>query len=189
VRPIPARPTAVPHIVGPAPDDDEHDPGARPTPSPSAHEPGGEDEEPTAPVTHVDPHDDVAWGQGPTVLKSVGFNRARRPDGRRNKSRRRPDASAPPAASGRSPVAAPTGPAEGAPTGDPRARRKGRQRRRGRRDGAGTGQEVPPRPAPVAPAVAPSGGDRPPVEGAPSREGGGERPGGGRRRRRRRGRR
>ena len=114
VRPIPARPTAAPQIVGPAPDDDEHDPGARPMPSPSAHEPGGEDEEPTAPVTHVDPHDDVAWGQGPTVLKSVGFNRARRPDGRRNKGRRRPDAGAPPAASGRSPVAAPTGPAEGA---------------------------------------------------------------------------
>ena len=94
VRPIPARPAAAPHIVGPAPDDDEHDPGARPMPSPSAHEHGGDDEEPTAPVTHVDPHDDVAWGQGPTVLKPVGFNRARRPDGRRNKGRRRPDASA-----------------------------------------------------------------------------------------------
>ena len=101
VRPIPARPTPAPQIVGPAPDDDEHDPGARPMPSPGAHEPGGDDEEPTAPVTHVDPHDDVAWGQGPTVLKPVGFNRARRPDGRRNKGRRRPEASAAPAAGGR----------------------------------------------------------------------------------------
>ena len=189
VRPIPARPIAAPQIVGPAPDDDEHDPGARPMPSASEHEPGGDDEEPTAPVTHVDPHDDVAWGQGPTVLKSAGFNRARRPDGRRNKGRPRPDAGTPPAASGRSPVAAPTAPVEGGGAGDLGARRKGRQRRRGRRDGGGTGQAGSPRPEPAAPGGAPSDGDRQPAEGGPPRDGGVERPGGGRRRRRRRGRR
>jgi len=190
VRPIPARPARAPQIVGPAPDDDEDDPGARPMPPPGAHEHGADDEEPTAPVTHVDPHDDVAWGQGPTVLKPVGFNRARRPDGRRNKGRRQPPLGAAPAAVGQPPVpGASTGPAEGVGAGDPGARRKGRQRRRGRRDGGGAAQGGPPRPEPAAPGGAPTGGDRPPGEGRPLRDGEGERPGGRGRRRRRRGRR
>jgi len=197
VRPIPARPAPAPQIVGPAPDDDEHDPGARPTPPPGAHEQGADDEEPTAPVTHVDPHDDVAWGQGPTVLKPVGFIRARRPDGRRNKGRRRPEVAAPPA-SGGSPLASPdqppasgasTGSAAGGGAGDAGARRKGQKRRRGRRDARGPGQDGPPRQEPPAPGSAPAGGDRPPGEGRPAQPGEGERPGGGRRHRRRRGRR
>jgi len=191
VRPIPARPAPAPQIVGPAPDDDEDDPGARPMAPPGAHEHGADDEEPTAPVTHVDPHDDVAWGQGPTVLKPVGFMRARRPDGRRNKGRRRPEAGAAPAAGGRPPVpeASPGGeaspvPGEGGRTGNPGARRKGR--RRGRRDGGGTGQEGP-RPEPAAPGGAPTGGDRQPGAGRSPGDGEGERPGSeGRRRRRRR---
>ena len=192
VRPIPARAAPAPQIVGPAPDDNEDDPGARPMPPPGAHEHGSDDEEPTAPVTHVDPHDDVAWGQGPTVLKPVGFIRARRPDGRRNKGRRRPEAGAAPAAGGPpEPAALPvpgasTGPAEGGRAGDPGPRRKGRQRRRGRRDGGAAGQEGPPRSGPAAPGGATSGGDRQPGEGRPLRDGEGEGPGGGGRRRRRR---
>ena len=35
VRPIPARPATTPQIVGPAPGDDEEDPGARPMPPPA----------------------------------------------------------------------------------------------------------------------------------------------------------
>jgi 23S rRNA (guanosine2251-2'-O)-methyltransferase len=184
VRPIPARPVPAPQIVGPAPDDEENDPGARPMTPPGAHEHGADDDEPTAPVTHVDPHDDVAWGQGPTVLKPVGFNRARRPDGRRNKGRRRPAAGVAPASGGRPPVpgASPV-PGEGAGTGEPGARRKGR--RRGRRDRGSAGQEGPPRPEPPAAGGAPAGGDRQPGEGRPPRGGEGEQPGRGRRRRRR----
>jgi len=198
VRPIPARPAPAPQIVGPAPDDDEHDPGARPIPAPGAHDPGADDEEPTAPVRHVDPHDDVAWGQGPTVLKPVGFSRVRRPDGRRNKGRRRPEASTAPAAGGRQPApAAPpasevspapeASPAsrEGGGAGGPRARRK--SRRRGRRDGGGTGQEASARPEPAPPGGAPAGGDRPAGESHSPRDGEGERSRGGGRRRRRRG--
>ncbi len=102
VRPIPARPAPAPRIIGPAPDDAETDPGARPLPPVDVdahdHEPDlelGDDELPL-PVTHVDPHDDVAWGQGPTVLKSVGFDRIRRPNGRRGKGRRRQGGGRPP---------------------------------------------------------------------------------------------
>ena len=195
VRPIPARPAAAPQIVGPAPDDDEHDPGARPVAPPGAHDPGADEEEPTVPVTHVDPHDDVAWGQGPTVLKPVGFNRVRRPDGRRGKGRRRPPASAAAAADSRPPAPQAPGSVEGGRTGggaaDPGGHRKGRRRRRGRREAGGAGQGGPsPRPDPAAPyGGAPTGGDRPPGEGPPPRGVEGGRPGGGGRRRRRRGRR
>jgi len=197
VRPIPSRPASAPQIEGPAPGDDEEDPGARPMPPPGAHEHGADEEEPFVPVTHVDPHDDVAWGQGPTVLKSVGFNRARRPDGRRNKGRRRPPAAALPASGGPPresfgpPPApgAPTGAAPGGGAGDPGVRRKGQRRRRGRRDGRGPGQEGPPRSEPAPPGAAPAAGDRQPGEGRPPGTGEGERPGGRGRRRRRRGRR
>ena len=184
VRPIPARAATAPQIVGPAPDDDEVDPGARPMPRPGAHEPGADDEEPTAPVTHVDPHDDVAWGHGPTILKPVGFNRVRRPDGRRSKGRRRPIAG-PVSGGGPPEPGAAVGTAEGVRAGDPDpgARRKGRRRRRGRRGGAG--QEGPRPPGAAAPGGAPTGGDRRPGEGHAPRENEGERPGGGRRRRRR----
>ncbi|HEX9188509.1 MAG TPA: 23S rRNA (guanosine(2251)-2'-O)-methyltransferase RlmB, partial [Vicinamibacteria bacterium] len=87
VRPIPARAT-VPHIVGPSPEDLETDPGARPLPPPDELE-GEEDERGSeASVTHADLHDEVAWGQGPTVLKPVGFEALRRPDRRRGKGGR-----------------------------------------------------------------------------------------------------
>jgi len=197
VRPIPARPAAAPHILGPAPGDDEEDPGARPMSWPVPQEHDADEEEPMVPVTHVDPQDDVAWGQGPTVLKPVGFMRARRPDGRRNKGRRRPPVAATSAPGGLPPPSPGQPPVPGVSTGistergpgDPGARRKGQKRRRGRRDGRGAGQGGPPRPESAAPGSAPAGGDRPPGEGHPTREGEGERPGGRGRRRRRRGRR
>jgi 23S rRNA (guanosine2251-2'-O)-methyltransferase len=200
VRPIPAKPST-PHIVGPAPGDDEDDPGARPMALPDQDETGDEDDGPLTPVTHVDPHDDVAWGQGPTVLKPVGFMRARRPDGRdgrRNKGRRRPPApaGAPPAGAAPAPGGPP--PASGVPTGPsagggavdhPGARRKGQKRRRGRRDGRGPGHDAAPRPEPASPGGAPAPADRPPGEPRPAHQGEGDRPAGRGRRRRRRGRR
>ncbi len=196
VRPIPARP-ATPQIVGPAPDDDEEDPGARPMPWEAPSEAGTDEEEATSPVSHVDPHDDVAWGQGPTVLKPVGFMRARRPDGRRSKGRRRPPGaaaapgSAAPASVGSPSSAEPSsGPAPGGGTGDPGARRKGQKRRRGRRDGRGPAQSGgPPRADTAVPGAASAPGDQSPGETRPPREGEGERPGRRGRRRRRRGRR
>ena len=132
VRPIPARPAPAPRIIGPAPDDEETDPGARPLPPVDVdaqdREPDLEDggDEPPLPVTHVDPHDDVAWGQGPTVLKSVGFDRIRRPNGRRGKGRRQQGGGQPPLRD-HPPGGPPPGDA-GAPPG-PAPRRKGRRRR------------------------------------------------------------
>ena len=185
VRPIPARPAPAPRIVGPAPDDTETDPGARPLAPPGASdlEPDGDQpddgDEGPVPVTHVDPHDDVAWGQGPTILKSVGFNRVRRPNGRRGKGRRRPGGGAPPLRD------RPQGPPPGDPGAPPAPppRRKGR-RRRGRREPGEPGGARPREPgAPGGDGASsgPSPGASPSVP--PSQ---GERPGGGDRRRRRR---
>ncbi len=139
VRPIPVKPAAAPTIVGPEPGDEEADPGARP--APPAHgaldAADAEDAEDVAlPVTHVDPHDEVAWGQGPTVLKPAGFERVRRPNDRRTRGRRRPAPGRPP---GVRPAVPP--PVPGAPE-PPVARRKGRRRRK-RREGVPPG---PPRP-------------------------------------------
>jgi 23S rRNA (guanosine2251-2'-O)-methyltransferase len=183
VRPIPARPASAAQIIGPAPDDEETDPGARPLPDAYDHDQdhGFDGDEP--PVTHLDPHDDVAWGQGPTVLKPVGFDRLRRPDGRRGKGRRRPASGAPPAAGSR-----PTGPppGEGGPPPERGGRRKGRRHRRGRREGGGTGG--PPRPASGGSGGEPTSSEPPRGEGGPAPGGPGERPEGrpGRHRRRRR---
>jgi 23S rRNA (guanosine2251-2'-O)-methyltransferase len=137
VRPIPARASAPHQIVGPAADDEENDPGARPMPPPYGAEAlmDDGDEEQALAVRHVELHEDVAWGQGPTVLKPVGFERARRNDGRRRHGRRHgphgerrgphaPERSGPPVEG-----SAGGPPSEGAPL------RKGRRRRRGRRDG------------------------------------------------------
>jgi 23S rRNA (guanosine2251-2'-O)-methyltransferase len=186
VRPIPARPAPAPRITGPAPDDEETDPGARPLPPVDVdtyeHEPdleAGDDELPL-PVTHVDPHDDVAWGQGPTVLKSVGFDRIRRPNGRRGKGRRRPGGGSPPLRD-QPPAGPPPGDAGAAP--GPAPRHKGR-RRHGRREGGGPGGPPPTPPGgpggdPPSPERSP--GETPAVPGGP-----GEGPGGGGHRRRHR---
>ena len=148
VRPIPSRPSAHNHIVGPAADDDEADPGARPYLSNDGDGAEDDGDEATPSVRHVDLHDDVAWGQGPIVLKPVGFDRARRNDGRRRQGRRhgppgerrgphthgqeRP-APAPPEATG----------GDAPPPGDA-PHRKGRRRRRGRRREGAPGGGGPP---------------------------------------------
>ena len=188
VRPIPARPQSL-QIVGPAADDAETDPGARPAPPLVGDD--ATSEVAAASVRHVDLSDDVAWGQGPMILKPVGFDRPQRVDDRRRKGRRhRPPGQErrgpPPAAAaagndraGREAREGPDGregPQEGAP------QRKGRRRRRrGHRDGVpGAGS-----PPPVATSRGPesAGGaapERPPgPDGAPAE-------GGGRKRRRRR---
>jgi 23S rRNA (guanosine2251-2'-O)-methyltransferase len=187
VRPIPARPAAAPRIVGPAPDDTETDPGARPFAERDALEvepdgDGADADEGLLPVAHLDPHDDVAWGQGPTILKPAGFERVHRPNGRRGKGRRRPGGGPPPQRQAHE--APQTGEAGGAPP-LPSARRKGR-RRRGRRPLGGPGGPPPRQPGPPtgeSPASAPrQGPDAPPRAGHEQRPGGGDRP---RRRRRR----
>jgi 23S rRNA (guanosine2251-2'-O)-methyltransferase len=141
VRPIPARPQA-PQIIGPAADDAETDPGARPAQSFGDDSAGdGATDIAAASVRHVDLSDDVAWGQGPVILKPVGFDRPHRLDDRRHKGRgHRPlgqeRRGPPPAASaegrqGRESMEGRAGPQAGEPE------RKGRRRRRrGRRDGA-----------------------------------------------------
>jgi hypothetical protein len=189
VRPIPARPHA-PQIVGPAPDDAETDPGARPAQPIDGDDPASDVA--AASVRHVDLSDDVAWGQGPVVLKPIGFDRPHRVDDRRRKGRRhRPPGQErrgpPPAASANGPGLGPgderegregrEGPNDGGPP------RKGRRRRRrGRRDGApGSGPPPTPGVSRGPEAVSGPGPERPGgQEGSPA--GGG----GGRKRRRRR---
>jgi 23S rRNA (guanosine2251-2'-O)-methyltransferase len=180
VRPIPARPAPAPRIVGPAPDDAETDPGARPLLLPADHE----DEDATLPVTHVDPHEDVAWGQGPTVLKPAGFERVRRNDGGHGRKRRRPPSGGARGFGERAPAPSP---AEGAAPPGPGRRHTGRRRRGERRDDAPPGGG-PPRAEPGAAGDLPPGEAQPPGDGQPGSAGPGERPGGGggRRRRRRR---
>jgi len=142
VRPIPVRPSAEPQVIGPHPDDEESDPGAAPLPladrdgedGPS----GDEDPDPETPaLPHVDIHgEEVAWGQGPTVLKPVDSRRGRRlPPGRRKTSRRRPAGkakapAAPPAADG------PEKPKPDGATEESPARKARRRRRRKKATGA-----------------------------------------------------
>jgi 23S rRNA (guanosine2251-2'-O)-methyltransferase len=179
VRPIPARPAAAHQIVGPGADDSETDPGARPLMSVDADGDGeGEvdgDSQALTAVRHVELHEDVAWGQGPLVLKSVGFDRARRNDGRRHKGRRHGPHGGRPHGHERS--GAPSDQGGAAETGAPR--RKGR-RRRGRHQGP-PGVGVPPvRQSPERSDAA--SGNEAGAMGAP----GGTAVGTGRRRRRRR---
>jgi 23S rRNA (guanosine2251-2'-O)-methyltransferase len=186
VRPIPARPHA-PQIVGPAPDDAETDPGARPA-APPVGDDGPSDVAATS-VRHVDLGEEVAWGQGPVILKPVGFDRPHRVDDRRRKGRRhRPhgqDRRGPPPASGPGPAGEGErrqgGPGRDGPGEGPPQRRGRRRRRRGRREAA-PGSGAPP--APVA-GAGPEGPDPQPPGGqdGPQPPGGGGR---GRRRRRRR---
>jgi 23S rRNA (guanosine2251-2'-O)-methyltransferase len=191
VRPIPARPAPVPRIIGPAPDDAETDPGARP-PDPrwdedEDHGHGGAGD--GSGVTHVDPHDEVAWGEGPTVLKAVGFSRLRRPDGRRGRRRRRPAGGGGPAQVGSTsgPGARPReGGAQEEPGGRPKGRRRRHRHREGvpqHREGGSLRREDGP-PGPGGEEKAASGGD--PARGEGPLGTGGEGPGAPPRRRRRR---
>jgi 23S rRNA (guanosine2251-2'-O)-methyltransferase len=166
VRPIPARPAASPQVLGPDPDDGETDPGARPlSPPPRTDDPPDDSADVEAPsVIHADPHEEVAWGAGPVVLKPDRSERLRRGGDRRRRGRPRAERRPASAAGAPSPQNAPE---------EPGRRRKGRRRRR---QGGGL-----PRP------VAGGSGVPPPIAG-PGRpvEAGGGPPGGGRRRRRRR---
>jgi 23S rRNA (guanosine2251-2'-O)-methyltransferase len=195
VRPIPARPQAH-QIVGPSPDDPEADPGARPAPRPT--DDGGVTEDDAgsgeASVHHVDLHDDVAWGQGPVILKPVGFDRPQRRDDRRRKGRRhrhpghdhghdqRPPQ--PPRSDG---DAASQEGAERRADGGMPPRRGRRRRRRGRRDGQPGGPPQGVGPGPTAGGHAdPRGEGTSPGPAEPRQHGGPPEGGGGGRRRRRR---
>ncbi len=184
VRPIPARPHA-PRIVGPSPDDGESDPGARP-PSHDGEPPESDDAEIAATsVHHVDLSDDVAWGQGPMILKPAGFDRPHRVDDRRHKGRRH---RRPPGEDRRETTQAGAGSPAPATDGGPE-RRGRKRRRRGRRDGQ-PGGGPPPQAGGQALAGEGGGGDAPqrePGAGQVPQDGGRpEGAGGGRRRRRRR---
>jgi 23S rRNA (guanosine2251-2'-O)-methyltransferase len=164
VRPIPVRAAAEPHIIGPAPGDDEADPGARPP----SDEPEADDDL-EASVTHADLHDEVAWGQGPTVLKPVGFQGLGHSDRRRRKGRHRPPAVA---------AGADAGPAR--TEDEPGGRRQGRRRRRRHRESG-----APPRQGPEGPGSGPPAGQPSPGGQGPASAGGEGRPPGRARRRRR----
>jgi len=136
VRPIPARPPAPPQIVGPGPDDEETDPGALAQAGGDRPDEDGEDQgEDSVPRVdlHVDLHDDVAWGSGPTVLKPVGFGMVRRP-GRHRKG-----------GPGRPPPLPTAGsvPEGAALPADVQAGRESRRRRRRRRRGGEPHRAVP----------------------------------------------
>jgi 23S rRNA (guanosine2251-2'-O)-methyltransferase len=176
VRPIAPLGPSAPQIIGPASDDDEHDPGAS-VHRPLAAESGDDDHGPEPGL--VDIHEEAAWS-GPTVLKPAGFSRRSGAGGAqagrgRMRGRRRPFG---PRAADRSaapPGSAPPETTSSAP-GDPGRRRR---RRRGRPGGA------------QAPPVAGSGASRAPQGGEGGNSGTGGPPGtpvepGGRRRRRRR---
>ncbi len=141
VRPIPQRAAAL-QVIGPAPDDagddEEVSAGLARTAveAEAADEDGGE----PAPLAHLDFHEDVAWGRGPTVLKAVESHRGHRL-GRHGKRGRkaapRPSGERGPAM-GESSSSVPSGNPEG-PVGDEASRRRPRRRRRGRRDGKAEG--------------------------------------------------
>jgi 23S rRNA (guanosine2251-2'-O)-methyltransferase len=163
VRPIPIRPSsALAQIVGPGPEDAEHDPGALGHSLKPGRVDGdgeGEGEELTDEDTGggVELHEEAAWA-GPTILKPLGFRRGR-PQGRHSPDR-----------------AVRTGAA-----GPPPGGRRGGHHRRGRPGPPGA-----PRPAGAGPGPAggPAGqGPQGPAGPGNTASGGG---GSGRRRRRRR---
>jgi len=146
VRPIPIRkPLAAEPIVGPAPEDEEHDPGAvaarlaalRGQPESAADDDDG-------PPGFVDIHEEAAWsgGGGPTIV------RRDREHERDRRGRKRRDGERGP----RPPAPDPTGqvPRDGADAGQPhregggrrkRRRRRGPPRDQGRVEGASRGPE------------------------------------------------
>jgi 23S rRNA (guanosine2251-2'-O)-methyltransferase len=184
VRPIPARPSPDPQVVGPRPDDEESDPGAPPAPPiaepvgvPTPEDPGDHDPEPAS-LPHVDIHgEEVAWGQGPTVLKPVSSRRGRRvPTRRRMTGPRRATAEAGPRERDGSEEARKDANAnpEKTPPSRPGRRRRRRKRPAGTKAAAGTsgnGAENP------NPSTAPPSSDAGGTSGEPAR---------GKRRRRRR---
>jgi len=157
VRPIPQRAASLPQVVGPGPDDTEDDDALgslSPVSAPAQDETDEGDDLDTPSIPHVDFHEDVAWGRGPTVLKPIEFQRALRggdrAGGRRDKPHRRrsradegrreasPRAEpVPPAPSGaETPAPAPAPEAAAPAAGAGESRRRRRRRRRGPREGA-----------------------------------------------------
>ena len=159
VRPIPQR-AAHDEVLGPGPDDDGAEPGyehAHRAWAADEEAEGADDELALPAIPHLDFHEDVAWGRGPTVLKSIEFERAHRPGarpgaGRRGKPGRpagRPGKGRPPVPREEAPLPTEAGPlmpasgdgaapvAAGAgPVSSEDAQRRGkRRRRRGRRPG------------------------------------------------------
>jgi 23S rRNA (guanosine2251-2'-O)-methyltransferase len=184
VRPIPARPSPDPQVVGPRPDDEESDPGAPPVPPvaepvgvPTPENPGDHDPEPAS-LPHVDIHgEEVAWGQGPTVLKPVSSRRGRRvPTRRRKTGPRRSTAEAAPRDGNGSEEAQKDANAnpEKTPPSRPGRRRRRRKRPAGTKPAAGTSEHGSENPNP---STAPPSSDAGETTGEPNR---------GKRRRRRR---
>lgn len=188
VRPIPARPAEVPEVLGPLPDDEEDDPGAAPQPPlpEAAKKPADDDplEAEPASLPNIDIHgEEVAWGQGPTVLKPISFRRGRRTPARRRKTGSRRPAAEPASrsreGSEQQPSTTSTNPGEAPPA------RKGRRRRRRKRPAGAKGGASAPEPAATPPSESPPSSS-PADAGEENGTGGAPRRGRGRGRRRRR---
>ena len=196
VRPIPRAATA-PHVVGPAPGDEGDDEGSfGPPPVLVEDQPDEESGEEPATIAHLDYHEDVAWGRGPTVLKSVESHGRSHRLGRHGKPGHRgtshpPEASRSDAEPAQAPGATAPRP-DGAGAGESAAaqRRRGRRHRRGHREGpAGPAGPVGPANLGNAGGAAPSppsGGERPAGPEGSGPGGGGASKAGRRRRRRHR---
>jgi 23S rRNA (guanosine2251-2'-O)-methyltransferase len=169
VRPIPQRAEGPSHVVGPAADDEE-DTGFDAAPREwFEDEPGGDEHDLTTPaIPHIDFHEDVAWGRGPTVLKAIDFHRAHRPGDRRDRrgklGKRRKAGAAPRGDDGtrsRPPEPRPEQRGESTPPAAAgEAAEQGRKRSRRRRR----------RPRPEAQSSPPSGGEPRREGGAPGAE-------------------
>jgi 23S rRNA (guanosine2251-2'-O)-methyltransferase len=186
VRPIPARPAATGHVLGPDEDDAEHDPGDR-APARAAYRGDGGDEDDGRPPSAlpVDELDHPAWNTGPTVLAPVlgrgSHGGPRRPPPRRHGRRPPPGPRALPP----NEAEAPAPQHADAPRERPGGRR--RRRKRGARPAGPGGDRGPAPPAQQRSQEPGNGPDRPPggEEGGPP----GAADGGGPPRPRRRGRR
>lgn len=178
VRPIPASLPPAAQVVGPDDDDSEEDPGAVPQPlarEAGEGEPSDEDDPSSEPasVSHVDIHgEEVAWGQGPTILKPVISRRGRRPPPRRRKSSpRRPPAEK--ASRGEEPV---KDKEAAGPGSEDLPAHKGRRRRRRKRPagskaqggGRSSGDGAPQPDRDSAPAPPSSDGEKQGEDGAPT---------------------
>ena len=144
----------------------ETDPGARPRPPPDDHGRRRRRRRDARAGDPVDLHEDVAWGQGPTVLKPAGSSAcAATTGGAARSAGRRPEATA--ARRARSRARAPrrrTAPRHPGPG----ERRKERGRRRRGRRGDGRARRRPPRgPRRRGPSGAPPAEGRPQGEGQP----------------------
>jgi 23S rRNA (guanosine2251-2'-O)-methyltransferase len=201
VRPIPQRSSAETHVIGPLPGDEPDQPeierGERGWAEASESEGEGDEPDLTPAIPHLDFHEDVAWGRGPTVLKPIGFERAHRPGdrprdrrrkgGKRGKPRPQAPSGEPHAANGTTGVGdnPPADVTRGRPAGDG-ARRHGRRRRRRGTAPGGAPEPQSPRAhgdSAVAHEPPPAADGSQPAAGPP---GSGENRPGGRRRRRRR---